>query len=189
MKLMKRGLVVNNQEKKDLAKEWAITAKFYDKEFTYDMMQIMVEDVSHLTFDETKKALSTFRKESKNKTWPRPADIISICAPQMSKETIANEAASRIRAAISKFGWCNGLEAQKFIGDLGWKIVERAGGWAYICENHGLDLNPLTFHAQARDLAKSMIESKEHGVFDQPVQIEKTELKLLVNNMIKEIPK
>ncbi|WP_289460478.1 hypothetical protein, partial [Klebsiella pneumoniae] len=75
----------------------------------------------------------------------------------LSPATKAQEVSGRIREAISKFGYANQQDAREYIGSLGWKVVERFGGWIYLCENHGLDLNPLTFFAQARDSVISII--------------------------------
>jgi F0F1-type ATP synthase delta subunit len=45
-------------------------------------------------------------------------------------------------------------------------VVRRMGGWQYICEHHGLALNPGQFFAQARELVKSKLEIEESGVTD-----------------------
>lgn len=181
--------MLNAQEKNQISVIYASTCKAFDKVVEPDVLKMIVEDLSDLDFLSIVRALNKYRNDEKSVTWPRVGKIRALAGQKLSTETLANEAASRIREAIGKFGWCNGLEAEKFIGGLGWKVVERAGGWGYVCENHGLDLNPLTFHAQARDLAKSMIESNDAGNFDKPIQIEQKEVKNLIGNLIKEIPK
>lgn len=152
--------MLNNDEKNKLSSIYAATCKAFDKVLEPEVLKMQIEDLSDLTFEQISIALKKYRNDEKSITWPRASKIRAIINPTLSIDSSANEAASRIREAISKFGWCNSLEAQKFIGELGWAIVERFGGWSYLCQNHGLDLNPLTFHAQARDTIKAVLEKK-----------------------------
>ncbi len=163
--------MLTTHEKNELSKTYASTCKIFDKVLEPDVLRMMVEDLSDLDYNQILTALNQYRRDEKNTQWPRASKIRAIVNPKQSTESLANEAASRVRSAITKFGWCNPSQAKDYIGDLGWEIVTRSGGWGYVCENHGLELNPLTFHAQARDLAKSIIESAHLGKHDQPIQI------------------
>ncbi len=147
------------------------TAKLYGNTIDYDVTRLIIDDLQDLNFEMCCVAMERFRLNAKNKTWPRAAEIRAIVNPTVSPEAKANEAASRIRSAIGTYGWSQPAEARLYIGELGWKIVERSGGWSYLCENHGVELSPLTFHAQARDLGKAMLESASLGEFDKPIGI------------------
>lgn len=160
-------------EKNEIGKLYSTTCKAFDKILDHDVLRMQIEDLCDLNFHDVVSALNQYRRNPKNTQWPRANKIREIVNPNQSVEGMANEAASRIRSAISKFGWPNPTDAKAYIGDLGWLIVERSGGWQYLCENHGIDLNPLTFHAQARDQAKAISESSNAGNFDKPVMIEK----------------
>ena len=181
--------MMTDQQKSALGVYIANTAQFYSKEFSKAVVSMMVQDLEDLDFNKIIDAYTRYRRDGKNVFFPMPAKIRDLVNPTQSKETLANEAASRIRKAIGDFGWCNPLEARGYIGELGWAVVERAGGWSYVCENHGVDLNPLTFHAQARDLAKSMAESSELGVFDQPISLPKPTNSVLriVSSIVKKV--
>lgn len=156
-------------EKQEVARTYNVTCKLFDKTIDADVLKFMVEDLSDLPYVKIIFALHDYRNNPKNRTWPKPVDIRAIVCPELSPEAIANDTASRIRESISKFGWCNSSQAREYIGELGWKVVERSGGWQYVCENHGLDLNPTTFYAQTRDLTKTLQDSILKGLNDPPV--------------------
>jgi hypothetical protein len=158
-------------EKIEIAKIYSATCKQFDKILEPDVLKMQVEDLADLQFSKIIHALNDYRRDPKNLTWPRANKIRQIINPIASDETIANEVASRIRYAVPKFGYCNRNEAMEYIGEMGKAIVDRMGGWQYICENLGLALNPATFHAQCRDLAKSIQEQAKLGIYDQPIGI------------------
>lgn len=166
--------MLTNQERNTLGIKLTEIAVGYGKEFPKEQAKIYINAlVNYLpnTLENYLLALNRYISDQKNKFFPTPFQLRNYLENKPSIDTLANETASRIRSAITKFGWPNPEGAKEYIGDLGWKIVERNGGWLSLCENHGLVLNPQTFHAQSRDLAKSMIESAELGIFDQPIKI------------------
>ena len=144
---------------------------YYGKTIDKNVIKMMVQDLEDLEFLDVINAFTSYRRNPANIHFPLPAKIRAIVNPKQSPDALANESASRIRKAISDFGWNNSQQARDFIGELGWKVVERSGGWMHVCENHGLSLSPLVFHAQARDLAKAICESEILGIGDQPIQL------------------
>lgn len=187
-----RMLTVN--EKNQLTKIYADTCKSFDKILDPDVLRMIIEDLSDLDFAQIINALHLYRRNEKSIYWPKANQIRALVNPTQSVDTLANEAASRIRAAVPMFGWPNPIEARAYIGELGWGIVERNGGWQYLCENLGVDLSQLTFHAQARDLAKAMIESEKAGLGNRPVGLPEPENKNQIGNIakliqMKEFPK
>lgn len=177
--------MMNENQRKELALVIVSTAIYFGRQLERSVVALMVSDLEDLDFEKVISAYSIYRRDGKNSTFPLPGKIREMINPKQSKDGLANEAASRIRKAISDFGWCNSEEAKAFIGELGWAVVERSGGWQYVCENHGLDLNPLTFHAQARDLAKSIAESSELGIHDQPIALPENKNKMQIDNILK----
>lgn len=97
-------------------------------------------------------AYERWRRNPANKKNPLPAEIREMVNPEefVAVETQAREIASRIMGAIPKFGWANPKEAQAYIGPHGWALVDRAGGWRYLCENTQARQVP-TMLAQFRD--------------------------------------
>jgi hypothetical protein len=111
-------------------------------------------------------ALKQYSRTTKFRQLPTPMQIREMLSPQMNPDNEAREAAARIVQAVGKYGYMSGLEAKQFVGALGWRVVERMGGWAFLCENLGDGLQQGTFMAQARDLAKATLERAALG-YDQ----------------------
>lgn len=186
--------MLDHKQKEFVTKIYDQTCKAFDKTLDPDVLKMQVEDLSDLNFESILSAISAYRRDGKNVMWPRASKIRELVNPKQSKDGMANEAASRIRKAISDFGWFNSEKARAFIGELGWAVVDRAGGWQYLCESHGVELNQLTFHAQARDLAKAIVESSELGIHNQPIGLSEAKNNSQLNNIlkltgIKEMPK
>lgn len=136
---------------------------YYEKTLSEPLLEMYLGDLADLPEAEVIVAYQAYRRDPKQRGFPLPSQIRSIVRPEISDDTLAREAAARIPEAIRMFGYASPKEAQFFIGDAGWSVVRRFGGWEYICENHGLNLNPSTFLAQARDLAKAHIELSKAG--------------------------
>lgn len=162
---------MTDQERIRVGEYWLGLAQMYGKDITRTALKIMLDAVSDLPTPELLVALEDWSKTSKINRHPLPAELRETLKKELSIESKANEAANRIRLAITRFGWPDPTAAKVYMGDLAWAIVERSGGWQYICENHGLVLSPTTFHAQARDSAKAILESASLGQFNQPIAI------------------
>lgn len=159
---------MNQAEKARLAQIFALYAAYYRVKLEDAVIQMYVEDLCDLSFIEVEEALRVYRKNAKNRVMPLPAMLRDMVEPQLDDDTLARDAASRIVAAVSKFGWCNGGEARGYVGELAWSVVNRNGGWSYICENLGRGLDVGTFQAQARELAKTQIQLSRAGSLDLP---------------------
>lgn len=173
---------MNQEERNNLAKKISQSAFYYgkldlSKEQLSMTIDVIAQHFGNEGFEKIIQAIDRYVLDPKNKFFFSPATLRPYLNPELSTDAKANEAATRIRSAITKFGYPNPREARAYIGELGWKVVERAGGWNYICENHGVDLNPLTFFAQSRDSAKALMESASIGEFDRPIGIDFKEQK------------
>lgn len=139
------------QELARVAQGFAVMAAYFRVQMDDTVLRMYAEDLSDLPFEQVMSALVTFRKDPKNRFMPLPAQIRDIVEPVVTPEQRAREIAARIEGAIVKFGHPNRLEAKEFIGEEGWAVVERYGGWGHLCENHGLSISPASFHAQVRE--------------------------------------
>jgi hypothetical protein len=79
----------------------------------------------------------------------------------------AIEAASRIPEAMKRFGYPDSTAAREFIGELGWRVVEREGGWEKLCHRVTTDQLP-TLKAQWREMAKAVSGRSRNGSEDAP---------------------
>lgn len=163
---------MTKQERIEVGQSWIGLAQMYGRDIPQIALKIMLDAIDDLPSKEIIHALVDWSRNSKQNRHPLPAELREMLKKELSIEARANEAANRIRQAITRIGWSEPVKAKEFMGDLAWAIVERSGGWTYICENHGVDLNPLTFHAQARDSAKAIIESSKLGHIDRPMLLD-----------------
>ena len=157
--------MLTQNERNSLAQQLLNLSVFYGKyDLTKEQISIYISVLeSHFKkgFDVFAQALDSYSKDSKNKFFPAPANLNQYINPETSPDARANEIASKIRQAISEIGYVSPTRAHLFIGDVGWQVVQRSGGWQYLCENHGATLSPLTFYAQSRDTAKAIIENNK----------------------------
>jgi len=145
-------------------------AEVYGTELSVPRLDLYVELLSDIPKSEVEIAIRDILRDPGQKFFPLPAVIRERAAPQMNPEHEAIEAASRITQAIAKFGWNNQELAEKFIGPLGWRIVERDGGWSHICESVMADEIPIR-RAQWREIGKALQARARLGMSDTPPQL------------------
>lgn len=153
---------MNAQQLQDLKRLIVFVAKYYGKTLEPEVVTMMAGDLQDLPFEEIKQAYEKYRRSDKLMRFPMPATIREMLDPEPSHEDIAREIASRITESITYFGWCNGEGARKYIGEIGWDLVRRRGGWMHLCQNHGVTIDPGMFEAQTRELAKVQIASGQN---------------------------
>lgn len=115
---------------------------------------------------------SCLKKAKGPSSFPSIAEILDAIGKGEADETQlsldqAREAASRIVDSVSKFGHSNFEGAKTYIGELGWAVVTRQGGWASICEMLTYD-NMGMLQAQWRELAQVLQRKALAGTLDEP---------------------
>lgn len=183
---------MNQNERNQLGLTLNALCNYYSRPANPQTIAMMVDDLSDFSLGEVMNSIKVYRRNPKNRVFPLPAQLIEIIRPQENTRNEAVEAAARIVEAVSKFGYSNPSEAKMFVGDLGWRVVERNGGWLYVCENLGVNLNVNSFQAQARDLAMATIERKNQGLDEQAPQLKSRievvkELNMAMNDLNKVI--
>lgn len=141
----------------DVKRTIILAANYYGRDLKPEVVAMMADDLSDLDPRAVVAAFDKYRRETKVHRFPLPAEIRQMVQPSVDPDSAAREIAARICGAVPKFGWARGQDAREYIGEVGWEIVQRQGGWSYICENLGLTLNPSAFQAQVRDQAKSLL--------------------------------
>jgi hypothetical protein len=153
-----------------LKKGIVMTAAYYDKTYSDGTIAMMADDLKDYPLADVASAYRKYRTDPKNRTMPLPAQIIAILQPSLNHDAKAREVASRIPAAIVKFGYSNPAEAQAFIGEVGWDVVQSSGGWSYLCQNHGITIDPGQFMAQTRDRLKDRFEYGKQAIHSQVIE-------------------
>jgi hypothetical protein len=145
---------MNNSEFGKLILEYAKLSAYYAQDLSDSVLKMYCDDLVDLDFSTVSTAMSSWRLNPKNNRMPLPAQIRQMVCPEIDQDSVAREIASRVIAAVSKFGYTDPNGAKEYIGETGWEIVRRFGGWQYICENLGVTLDLTMLTAQVRDLAK-----------------------------------
>lgn len=145
---------MNQQERDDLAKKLINLALFYGK---YDLtknavMQFIniLESFYNKSYIDYENALNNYSAEASNKNFPAPSQLKQYLFPNSSSRQQAQEIAQRCFGAIRKFGYTKPVQAKEYIGELGWRLIERRGGWSsHCCNTQESDIPILT--AQFRE--------------------------------------
>jgi len=145
------------EEKRRLKVAYAQLSAYYSRPLQDFVLDMYVADLDGLSFAEVMQAIETYRRGPKNRTLPLPSDLRAIVLPRLDPDIESRELASRVLAAVSKFGYANPEEARTYVGEIAWHAIKRWGGWKYVCENLGTKLDVTTFQAQTRDLIKATI--------------------------------
>lgn len=135
------------EEKAQLAKILPVRAELAGKTFSTPAIIQMVEDMSDLNFFEVMSVLKNWGRTEK--TFPYPSDIREKVLPEINADDDAVDCANLIISAIGSCGYTNPGRAREKIGELGWAVVDRMGGWKHLCETLSLE-NETTYRAQIR---------------------------------------
>lgn len=141
----------------------------------------------HLQPEKVLAALREYGRTTKVQKLPTPAQIAELINPKLNPESEAREAASRVGKAVGLYGYVDPEGARKYIGELGWEVVQRFGGWSYICKNMGDSMNFNTLFAQMRDVAVAMYDRDLKGVGHKPPALNSTDVLELARNTVKKL--
>ena len=143
--------------KNDVMKLFSLMFAFYQKEVQTQVLAMYAHDLREFSYEEIERAFEIYRDDPANKFPPMPAALKKILRPQIDPHSIANDVASKVHGAVSKFGWNQPQAARAHIGEIGWEVVREYGGWEYICQHLGLALDIGTFRAQVRETVKARV--------------------------------
>lgn len=148
-----------------IAKMLIDMAKFYDQQLDARQLEMYVEVMGKFPISIVLKAGKDYVADVKNTRFPIPPHLIlkRFLPQEPDAKDVGRELALRIRGAISTFGWMANEEARKHIGEAGWTIIQNLGGWVYLCEHLGADIQETTFFAQVRDAIESMYRLGQQG--------------------------
>jgi hypothetical protein len=174
-------------KKLELSKVIKSVASIYNKSLDIGAIEMMIDLFEGYELEKIKSAYKHFMSTAKASHFPMPGQIIEILNPSLSTEAKANQIARMIPEAILKFGYPNPTEAKAYIGEIGWQIVQSKGGWFDVCNYHGDVWDAGTFHAQARDSAKAIIEASALGLHRQAIGYSEKNQFAIENNSIKKL--
>lgn len=158
---------MTDNERAALKKRFVQTALYFGQSVPDDVLDLYVRDLDDLPFVDVVKAMTAIRRDPTTRRCPLPSVIRQRIQPAQTDEQRALDAVSLIVMAISKVGPYRTQEARALVGDLGWLVVEREGGWQHVCEML-TDENVGTLRAQWRELAKALSVRSRAGLTDPP---------------------
>jgi hypothetical protein len=162
-------------------------AAYYEKALTPAQLGMYAEDLEDLELEAIGRAIRNVRRDPSQKFFPLPAVLRALIVGDRRDEAL--EASNRIVQALSSYGWTNPERARQFIGELGWRVVEREGGWENVCRAVQSYDDLGTLKAQWRELARSILARADSGRGDQaPALPGGSPVARLVDQAIKKIP-
>lgn len=130
------------------------------------MIQLYENALAQHGYDRLCAALEQIVLSRKSRDpFPSVAEVAAVINPQLDPAHEAIEAANRVWAAVGKFGYTNPQGAEEYIGQLGWKVVERYGGWGAVCQESNYS-DAGVIKAQMRETAKAIYGRHKAGVGD-----------------------
>jgi hypothetical protein len=145
---------------------------FYDAPVNEVKVKMFAHELKDQDLEKIAAAFSTFRNEKGRRQMPMPADVKAKMNVNVSDDSLAIDAASRIVTAISRFGYTNTNDAKTYIGELGWRAVSQQGGWSAVCQSD----SPIgVLQAQLIKLIKALLEKAHAGTLDSPPEIPRLE--------------
>lgn len=170
---------------KELMKLLSMTAGYYGKEFPDYILKMYAADLADIPLGQLKNAFDVYRRNSKNRTFPIPAQIREIIFPEESENLEAVNSSNKIWNAIGKFGWSNPEEAKSFLGEL-WELVKFQGGWKNLCQESN-QAQPEIFKAQLRESCKAHKYATRKA--ERVTQLgQHNAIKQLAENIVKRLP-
>lgn len=132
-------------------------------EMSKELFRVYDEHLSRLGYENVNRALDEIiaNKNSRD-PFPSVREIREKLEPSINPDHEAVEVAGRIWEAIGRCGWPNPDAARATIGELGWHVVQRQGGWSNVCLESS-ETSPGVFKAQLRELAKATYTRASQG--------------------------
>jgi hypothetical protein len=152
--------------KEEFVKKLSMVAVLANFKLTEDIANLFTDAVESYGFDKATKALVELAIDVKpNRGFISVKDIIDKINPSigLNESQKASDLASTIIGAVTRYGYNNSEKARQVIGEVGWHVVQRRGGWENFCEFLTLD-NMRTTEAQIREELKSVIFQFDKGL-------------------------
>lgn len=205
--------MMNQQERDVLAKKLNFLLKIYEKQnlsanYITQYMDAL-DQFYNRKLNEYLFALDEYSKNKFNKTFPTPIQLRPYLDVEPESISIANDLSRVIKSLTGKRGynWNQGRyfdgelsiyegKDQNFwtfkeavmseVGILGWEVIKKYGGWAYVCQDANENQN---FIPQMREFIKSTIEFQKNDISIENIQITSNNEKLKLEEKRNEIKK
>ena len=145
-------------------------AAFYDAQMNEIKLRLYADALKGISMEDIRRAQIAYREEKGRRMMPMPADIKAFLNKEMDPRALAIATVGKIKEAISKFGWPQPTKAREHIGEDGWRVIERYGGWQAVCEKPELNIHEPNVTAQMRDAIEADLKLGRAGYdLDKPL--------------------
>lgn len=129
-------------------------------------LSIYVEDLSQFEGEAFARVLHRLRAAYKERTLPTVKELEDAALQRATGKNDVDEAVARICTAIRTIGGNNHVRAMEFVGELGWAIVSRYGGWQAVCSVE-TEKDLAVMRSQMKSTGESVRERASLGVLSQ----------------------
>lgn len=158
----------NDLERENLIGALLVLSEACQRNISKELLSAYIENIKPHYVEASKFLRLKLREVRGPNSFPSIAEILEgIGLKKVEAKDEAREASTRIVDAVSRFGHTNHDLAKKYIGELGWLVVQRQGGWVSLCDLLTYDNMP-TLQAQWRELAVVLQGKALAGTLDQP---------------------
>lgn len=162
-------------------------AEYYGTALTPTRLAMYAEDLEDLELEQIGMAIKAVRRNPNQVFFPLPSVIREQINGNVKDQ--AMDASSRILEAMGRFGWTNPDGARGYIGEIGWDVVMREGGWTSLCERTTNKELPI-LKAQWRELAGALIRKDERKSYAAlPANEPSKQIEDMAGTVLKEMPK
>lgn len=155
------------KSREDFFAKLVVLAEMCGKALSKEILVMYDETLRSLGYPQLCKAVEEIiLNRGDRDAFPSIKTIREKVRPPQNQEVDAIDAANRISEAMAKYGYGRRDEAKEFIGELGWLIVERQGGWENLCENTLASQMPI-LKAQWRELGKALWQKAKDGTLHE----------------------
>lgn len=190
---MKMGKVIYMDRQIEFARLIRVLAETYNRQVSPDLIKIYYGTLSDLSQEHLQLAVTLYMNAPENRFFPTPGQLRAMIMP--SDEDQATEAVARILYAIKRYGGDykeHHEKAKEHIGELGWKIVEKMGGWSrFLTFRDENEIGPLA-QSQWRKYAMGVLSRHRLGILEEAPALEFKPKKLNqlenIGELIKMIP-
>jgi hypothetical protein len=151
-------------DRKTFLNRLATLAKVCEFPLNQDLVALYDRSLRKFGYEAASKAVEDAIIERRGfEKMPSIGDLVHRCSPQILDQDSAVEVAGRVLSGISRFGYNNPLDAERFIGAVGWYVVSLNGGWRTLCETVKEKDLPQ-WKAQLREQAGAALRRYKAGV-------------------------
>lgn len=160
-------------------------AEYFRTTLTPMQLSMYAEDLEDLPLEAIGQAMRQIRRNASERFMPMPSQIRELVSGNARDEAL--EASNRILEAMAKYGYVNPDRAKLFIGELGWRVVEREGGWEALCQRTSSDDLPI-LKAQWRELAAATLRRGASGIDSRAPSLTRSDNKQQLTSIAAMLP-